>query len=129
MTSPYKPQGYNALSPYFIVNGAQRMVELLEGIFGAQELRRYENENGTINHVELKIDDSVIMLSEASESYPANQMLVHVYVPDVFATYDKALALGCEAIEAPEQKDEDPDIRGMFQDFQGNVWAIGMQKA
>jgi uncharacterized glyoxalase superfamily protein PhnB len=103
------------------------MIELLKGIFDARELRRYENTDGSIMHVELKIDDSVIMLSEANESYPANEFLIHVYVPDVFATFEKAIRLGCQSIEAPVNKEGDPDIRGSFKDFQGNTWAVGMQ--
>ncbi len=127
MNNEFKPTGYNSVSPYFIVDGAQRMIELLKGIFGAEELRRYDNTNGSIMHVEIKIDDSVIMLSDSSEKYPANIFLMHVYVPDVHSTFKKAIALGCEAVEEPVSKEGDPDTRGSFKDFQGNTWAIGTQ--
>lgn len=127
MKGDFKPQGYNSLSPYFIVNDCRRMVDLLKGIFNASELRKYENSDGTIMHMELKIDDSVIMLSEASERYPANQFLIHVYVPDVHATFKKAIDLGCDAVEEPVNKPGDPDMRGTFKDYQGNMWAIGTQ--
>lgn len=125
MTS-FKPAGYNSLSPYFIVRDAPRFIQLMKDLFGAIELRRYELPDGKIMHLELKLDDSVIMLSEATAEYPANEFLMHFYVPDANATYKKALELGCEGLQEPIQK-EDPDLRGMFKDFNGNVWSIGTQ--
>jgi PhnB protein len=122
----YKPAGYNAVSPYFIVEDASRFVQLLKNLFDAVELRRYERPNGTIMHLELKLDDSVIMLSEATEEYPANKFLMHYYVVDAKATYQKALDLGCEGLQEPVQKG-DPDLRGMFKDFNGNIWSVSTQ--
>lgn len=127
MEQTFKPDGYNSVSPYLIVEGAQKMIELLSVIFDAEELRRYGQEDGTIMHAEVKLDDSVIMLADASDAYPANQSLLHVYVPDVQKTFDKAIAAGCEIIEQPVRKEGDPDLRGSFRDFQGNVWAVGSQ--
>ena len=128
MNTSFKPTGYNSLSPYLIVDGAQKMLDLLKGIFQASELRRYDNPDGTIMHVEVRIDDSVLMIADASSEYPANELLLHVYVPDVHETFKKAIDLGCEAIEQPVNKGGDPDTRGSFKDFSGNIWAVGTQK-
>ncbi len=127
MNNQFKPAAYNSLSPYFIINGAQKLIDLLKEIFRATELRRFDNPDGTIMHAELRIDDSVVMLADSSKTYPANHVLVHVYVPDARKTFQKAIALGCKVIEEPVNKEGDPDIRGMFEDFAGNVWAVGTQ--
>lgn len=123
----YKPDHYNSLSPYLIVDNAQRLVDLLKIIFNATELRRYDNEHGKIRHVELKIDDTVIMLADSVESYPAIKAMFHIYVPDVFKTFDIAIQNGCEIIERPVNKPGDPDIRGGFMDFAGNCWYVSTQ--
>jgi len=123
---PVKPAGYNSLSPYFIVDNAPRFVKLMKDLFGAEELPNYEMPDGSLMHVELRLDDSVIMLSEATQDYPANEFLLHFYVKDAKTTYKKALELGCEGIQEPIQK-EDPDLRGMFKDYNGNVWSVGTQ--
>jgi uncharacterized glyoxalase superfamily protein PhnB len=128
MNQPYKPQGYNSVSPYLIVEGAQKLIDLLKEIFNARELRRYDNADGTIMHVELQLDDTVLMLADASSAFPANQFLLHVYVADVMSTFRKAIALGCRVDQEPQQKEGDPDLRGSFLDFAGNVWAIATQK-
>lgn len=127
MNSDFKPKGYNSVSPYFIVAGAQKLVDLVKKIFDAKELRRFDMPDGMIMHIELQIDDSVIMLGDASEKYPAITQLLHVYVRNVDETFKKAIAGGCEIVESPTQKEGDPDKRGTFKDFAGNMWSIGTQ--
>ena len=88
---PYKPKNYNSLSPYLIVDNAQQFVDLLSIIFDAKTLRRFDNENRKIAHIELQLDDTVIMVSDSTENYEATKTMLHIYVPDVFRTFDKAI--------------------------------------
>lgn len=127
MNKEFKPANYNSLSPYFIVDGAQEFIDLLKQVFDAKELRRYDMEDGTIMHAEMQIDDSVIMLSDSSEKYPAVPMVLHVYVSNVDETFKKALNAGCVIIEQPRQREGDPDRRATFKDFSGNLWSVGTQ--
>ena len=120
----FKPENYNSLSPYLLVDDAQKLVDLLKVIFEAKELRRYDNDNGSIRHLELKIDDTVIMLANSLENYPANKMMFHVYVADVYKIFEVAIQNGCEIIEKPVQKSNDEDVRGGFLDFAGNSWFV-----
>lgn len=123
----YKPKHYNSLSPYLIVDDAQKLANLLKDIFGATELRRYEREDGTIVHLELKLDDTVLMMSNSTQAYKANKTILHMYVPDVVKTFNIAIDKGCEPIEAPTNKGDDPDKRGSFYDSAGNYWSISTQ--
>jgi len=123
----YKPNGYNSLSPYFVVEGAMNFINLLSDIFEVEEMRTYVDDNDEILHGEFKIEDTVIMVANANEEYPANQMLVHVYVEDVDKTFKKAIEAGCQELQKPNESESDPDRRGMFKDFAGNTWAIGTQ--
>jgi uncharacterized glyoxalase superfamily protein PhnB len=127
MHNEYKPVGYNSVSPYFIIEGAQKLIDLLKSIFGAKELRRYDQEDGSIMHAEIQIDDSVIMMGDASDQFPPNQLLIHIYVRDVDETFTKAISLGCVEVEKPKQQSNDPDRRGSFKDFGGNIWSIATQ--
>jgi len=128
MKNNFKPAGYNSLSPYFVVKDANRFVDILKSLFNAEELRRYDMPDGTIMHMEMRIDDSVIMVGESSEEFPPTQLLIHVYVPDVDDIFNKAIALGCTAVEEPKEREGDPDRRGTFKDFSGNIWSVGTQK-
>ena len=127
MNTTYKPKDYNSLSPYLIADGAQKLVDLLKTIFNATELRRFDHDNGSIQHIELRLDDSIIMIGDSTDKYSANTTMLHIYVPDVFETYKLAIDNGCEPIEQPINKHGDPDTRGGFKDFAGNYWAIGQQ--
>ena len=125
----YKPENYNSLSPYLIVDEAQKLVDLLQVIFNAEKIRGFNHPNGTIAHAELKIDDSILMISSSTESYPAHKTMLHLYVPDVFKTFEIAIENGCEIIDRPVDLADDPDIRGSFYDFAGNYWSISTQKS
>ncbi len=116
-----------SLSPYLIVDNAKKLVGLLKTIFEATELRRFDHDNGTIAHIELELDDSILMISNSTENYPANTTMLHLYVPDVFKTFDLAVKNSCEIIEKPVNKEGDPDTRGSFYDFAGNYWAVSTQ--
>jgi PhnB protein len=123
----YKPENYTSLSPYLIVNGAQRLADLLTVIFNGKELRKYNRPDGSIMHLEILIDDTVLMISDATADYPGQKTMLHLYVPDVMATFKLAIENGCELIEEPVNKNGDPDKRGAFYDFAGNYWAVSTQ--
>jgi uncharacterized glyoxalase superfamily protein PhnB len=126
MNRPYKPQGYPSVSAYVMADGAQRMIDFLKKTFDATELRRYDSPDGTIMHAEVKIDDTVVMISDGGSQFPAFPIWLHVYVPDVDATYRRALEAGGVSVQEPVQKG-DPDRRGGVKDPSGNTWWISTQ--
>jgi PhnB protein len=127
MNQSFKPNGYTSVSPYIIINGAQRFIELMKTIFEAKELRRFDSPDGTIMHAEIQLDDSVIMLGDASEKYPPVPSVLHVYVTNVDDTFNKAINAGCEVVEHPKQMQGDDDKRGTFIDFGGNMWSVATE--
>lgn len=127
MQKTFKPTGYNSLSPYFIVYGAEKFATLLKELLNAEELRRFNMPDGSIMHMEMRIDDSVIMLGEASGQFPPVPMVLHHYVPNVDDVYEKALKLGFTPVQAPKQNEGDSDRRCTLKDFAGNMWSFGTQ--
>jgi uncharacterized glyoxalase superfamily protein PhnB len=123
MPVPYKPQTYNTASPYLIVEGAGATIEFLKSVFGAVELRRFPDESGRLMHAEVRIEDTVIMLADSAEGWPPVPSYVHVYVPDVDATYRKALEAGAQSVQEPVKK-ADEDKRGGIKDPGGTTWWI-----
>jgi uncharacterized glyoxalase superfamily protein PhnB len=104
------------------------MVDLLKQVFEAKELRKYERPDGSIMHVEVQIDDSVIMMGDSSNEFPATKQLLHVYIDNVDEIFQTAISAGCKPIEAPKEREGDPDRRGSFEDFAGNIWSVATQK-
>jgi PhnB protein len=121
--SKFKPDGYTSVAPYLIVDGAIGTIDFLTRALGARELRRFPNASGGIMHAEVRIDDTVVMLADAPAGRQPVPSHVHVYVPDVDATYRLALQAGATSVQEPVKKD-DPDKRGAVKDAGGTTWWI-----
>jgi len=123
MSISFKPDNYSTVSPYLIVDNAKASIDFLVHVFNAVELCRYPDATGAIMHSAIRIDDSVIMIADAGNGWTAIPSHVHVYVPDVDATYARALEVGATAVNAPVKKD-DEDKRGGVKDACGVTWWI-----
>lgn len=120
----HKPKDYSSVSPYLVVNGADATIRFLGAVFGAKELRRMPAPDGKVMHAEVRLDDTVLMIADpVPPGWPAVAAHVHVYVPDVDATYRKALAHGATSVQEPVQK-QDEDKRGGVRDAGGTTWWI-----
>jgi PhnB protein len=86
----WKPEGYNSASPYLVCSNASTTLEFLQAAFDAERLRCITRDDGRIAHAEARIDDTVVMLSDAVERWPPVPSHVHVYVKDVDAAYARA---------------------------------------
>ncbi|MCW5876959.1 MAG: VOC family protein [Anaerolineales bacterium] len=122
----YKPQNYNDLSPYLRADSAKDLIAFLEKGLDGKVTRIFEHE-GRVVHAEVMLGDSVLMLSDATEDYPAAPSILHLYVPDVDAAFKKALDAGGKELQPPQQSG-DPDKRGTFSDPFGNIWSLGTQQ-
>ena len=123
MHDEWKPAGYTSVSPYLITENAEEVVSFLEAALGASLIRRFDRPDGSLMHAEIRIDDSVVMLGQAGEGWPAVPGHVHVYLPEVDTIYAAALEAGGVSVQAPTRGD-DPDRRGGVKDPGGNTWWI-----
>lgn len=125
----FKPASYNSVSPYLIVTDAAATIQFLVAVFGAVEIRRLADPaSQRVRHAEVRLDDTVIMLGDCVDGvWPAVASHVHVYVPDVDATYAEALQHGATPVQAPVQKG-DEDKRGGFADARGTTWWVATKQ-
>jgi uncharacterized glyoxalase superfamily protein PhnB len=122
MDERYKPDGYNAVSPYLLVKDVRAMLDFLVHAFGATELRRQADAGGAIRHAEVRIGDSVVMMG----CRPGAELIasVHVYVEDVDRIYARALEHGATSLSEPRDQPYGDRTAGV-PDAQGNYWWIG----
>ena len=103
------------------------MIEFTKQAFGAEVILNMPRPDGTVAHAEVRIGDSPVEISEASPEYPARSAMLHMYVPDCDAVYDRALAAGATSVR--EMRDEFyGDRAGGVQDPCGNQWFIATHK-
>jgi PhnB protein len=120
---PFQPADHSTVSAYVMADGAQKVIDFAETVFGAETLLRLARPDGSVMHASVRIGDSVVMIADAIEDYPAFPAWLHVYVPDVDATWAKGLERGATPVQEPSEKG-DGDRRGGFKDPAGNVWWI-----
>lgn len=119
------PKGYHTVTPYLVVDGAEKIVSFMKEAFGAQPaFEPMMRPDGKIMHAEYKIGDSVVMISDASERAKATSAILHLYVPNVDAVYQKALKAGATSVMEPADMFYG-DRSGGVKDPAGNQWHIG----
>lgn len=118
-----KPDPYHTVTPYLVVEGAARLIDFAKAAFGAQETERLAAPQGRIGHAELRIGDSLVMLADAHGGRAPMPCMLHVYVDDADATYQRALDAGATSIEQPADKFYG-DRGGLVSDPCGNLWWI-----
>jgi PhnB protein len=59
------PDGYHSVTPYLMVKGANQFITFMATVFGAKVTEQLLQPDGTPGHTELRLGDSLIMLSEA----------------------------------------------------------------
>jgi hypothetical protein len=95
------PEGYHTVTPYILVQGAEKLIDFMKKAFDAKESERYSMPDGSIGHAEVKIGDSVIMVSDAQgEEYKPIAAGIHLYVEDCDATYKRAIEAGLHLSES-----------------------------
>ncbi|SMQ74519.1 Uncharacterized conserved protein PhnB, glyoxalase superfamily [Devosia lucknowensis] len=121
----YKPDGYTSLSPYLIVDDAQALLDFIKAVFDAEPHAVHRND-GSVAHAEVWIDDTILMLGEWKGSNAVAH--VHVYVPDVMESFERARSAGGKVVQEPVRKD-DPDLRGGIMDASGTTWWLSTRQA
>jgi len=117
------PEGYHTVTPYLVVNRAEEVIEFMQKAFGAKELSRMLKPDGSVGHCEYQIGDSKVMLGGASEEWKAMPIMLYLYLPDVDAVYQRAVAAGGKSLKAPEDQFYG-DRTAAVVDMSGNQWWI-----
>jgi len=125
------PDGYHMITPYLTVENATEAIEFYKRAFGAEEFLKMDGPNGTVGHAELKIGDSLVMISDPfpqSTVRPPTERggptsSVFMYVEDVDAVVQKAVDQGA-TIEMEVADMFWGDRFGTITDPYGQVWSI-----
>ena len=118
-----QPDGYHAVTPYLVVDGAARLIDFLAAVFNAEEVERFAAPGNRIGHAEMRIGDSLVMLGDARGEHEPRQAMLYVYVADADATYQRALAAGGTSVQAPADQFYGDRSAGV-KDPTGNLWWI-----
>ncbi|MBI2494574.1 MAG: VOC family protein [Candidatus Rokubacteria bacterium] len=126
------PEGYHSVTPYLTVKDAARAIDFYARAFGAQELMRMAGPGGRgVVHAELRIGDSVVMLSDempesacrAPQTLGGATGYLFLYVPDVDAACKRAVDAGAK-VRMPVTDMFWGDRFGKLTDPFGHEWGL-----
>ena len=128
------PDGYHSITPYLVCKGAAKAIEFYTRAFGAKEFVRMPGPEGRIMHAEVKIGDSMLMLSDenpdrgaVAPSGKGRSASLMFYTNDVDTVFKRAIDAGASSIEAPTDMFWG-DRMGNLMDPFGHQWAIATHK-
>jgi len=124
------PEGFGSLTAHITVKAAADYIDFLKRAFNAVEISRAPGPDGRLMHAHVRIGDSNLMLNDdfpefgfapiAEGRWP---MVLHLFVPDVDATFAQAVAAGCEVV-MPLADQFWGDRYGHVKDPSGFTWSI-----
>ncbi|HWR49586.1 MAG TPA: VOC family protein [Bryobacteraceae bacterium] len=116
----WKPQQSHSVTPYITVDNAAAAIDYYKRVFRAEEISRMANPDGKVMHAEIRIGDSILMISDefpqgdtrSPKTLGGTAVSLYVYFPDVDATFNAAVQAGGQAIMSPTDM------------FWGDRWAL-----
>ena len=117
------PEGFHTVTPYLLVADPPGFIEFLQKAFGAREICRQTAPDGVVRHAQVQVGDSMLMMGQANDQWPAMPASFYLYVPDMDAVYRQAIAAGGVSIQEPTDHDYG-DRSGGVRDACGNQWWI-----
>ena len=119
------PDGYSRIDPWVISRDADAEIQFMRRAFGAQERpnSRMLNADGTIGHVEVELTGSLVMMFDAQPGWPDLPAHLRVYVDDVQAVVDAAVAAGARVVTRPTELAFGERV-ARIRDPQGHLWWI-----
>jgi len=129
------PDGYYSLTPYLHVRGAAAAIAFYTKAFGATELARLPGPGDTIMHAEVKIGNSILMLSDENpergaispQALGGTATSLMFYTDDVDAVFTQAVAAGAKEVMAPMDMFWGDRMGNLIDPF-GHQWAIATHK-
>ena len=126
------PEGRHAITPYLTIKNAVEAIAFYEKVFGAKEMHRMADpQSGKIMHSALKIDDSMLFLSDEFPQMGSKGPLtlggspvtIHYYTPEVDAVVARAAEAGATVLMPPMDMFWG-DRFSKLQDPFGHIWSV-----
>ena len=136
MSTPAIPAGFHTVTPYLAIKNAVEALEFYKKAFGAVETFRLMMPDGRLGHAEIRLGDSMIMLSDEFPEYDGGvspkalggwSVCIHLYVDDVDAFVQRALAAGAKERKAVMDQFYG-DRSGQLEDPFGHIWWVATHK-
>jgi uncharacterized glyoxalase superfamily protein PhnB len=117
------PEGYHTVTPYLTVESVEKLLDFVKKAFHATETYQMARPDGSVRHAEVRIGDSIVMMGQARDEWKPRPGTLYLYLSDVDASYERALAAGGKSLREPSTQFYGDRSAGV-EDPVGNQWWI-----
>ena len=121
------PDGFHTVTPYLLVPDVPRLIDFLKQAFDAREIYRSQTPEGIVNHAQMQIGDSMVMMGQARDEWKPMPTMLYLYVEDVDAWYHRALQAGGTSVQEVSDAPYGDRVGGVKDSFD-NQWWIATHK-
>ncbi|MEU4016451.1 VOC family protein [Microbacterium sp. NPDC028030] len=124
MSAPAAPEGYATVNPFIITTNAEELTRFVIEVFDGEERveARTVDEDGLLLQAEVRVGTTTVMLAERKPDWPFTPSLLQVYVGDLDAVIERALARGARLVTKPTDFFGTQFAR--VQDASANLWWV-----
>ena len=124
MSIPAAPEGYATINPFIITKDSEDLTRFIVEVFNGTERpeARTVDDDGMLLQGEVVVGTTTVMLAERKPGWPFTPSLLQVYVTDLEATLERALARGARLITRPT--DFFGTAFARIQDPSANIWWV-----
>jgi PhnB protein len=127
------PPGFRTVTPYLTVNGASAAIDWYKKALGAKELRRDAVPGGMIMNAQIRIGDSIVMLSDnfpkpgsPPDVLGTSPVTIHLYSKNVDKLWQQAVDAGAK-VTMPIDNMFWGERYGQLTDPFGHKWSMSQQ--
>jgi len=120
-STKYIQPGYSTVTPYLYAK--PDLADFLKNAFGAEVTHPPTPDAAGHFHSEATVGGAHVLFGNGFFSDPSMAAAVYIYVPDVDATYKRAVSLGAKALREPADMTWGDRVAGV-KDTSGNTWWI-----
>ena len=124
LSGSHTDEGLRTVNVYLHPIGADKMIDFLRTSFGAEEIMSHRaSPDGPVLHAKIRIGDSVLEMGEAHGRYRSLPSMLFLYVDDVDAWHQRAVAGGATEMEKPKNQPYGDRVSAVTDPF-GNTWYL-----
>ena len=128
------PEGCHSVQPYLMFQDCASAMDFYGRAFGAREVMCFKGQGGRVQHAEMQLGDSRILMADESPQtssfapghYGGSPISLMFYTADTDAMYARALAAGAKSLREPADQHYGTRMGGIEDPF-GYRWWIGTQ--
>ena len=125
------PDGYHSIQPYLMFQDTRAAIDFYQRAFGAKERLCMKSSEGRIQHAEVEIGNSVLMMADENAAIEAwsithfggSPVSFLIYTEDCDAMHQRALAAGATSTREPADQPYGDRMAGVRDPF-GYRWFL-----